>query len=1036
MFGKARKVFSIIIITALVLMNANLALASSYSQSRSVLRKANLSFEGSFTVPQKDKSQLSEARKKLSTDLLSLVDESFIPSGQTILGLKRQMQGNGQFRHIPNAADSNSTEAGQVYVYIYLKHSAPTSVVDSFVSVKDRDEKNHYVVGWVNESELDSLAALQDVRSIRTVLPPVIRTGSVDSEGDVLMNVYAARSVLGGVYDGTGIKVGIISDGVTSIADSVYSGDLPDNVTVVSASYGNGDEGTAMLEIVHDLAPGAELYFHDCGSNTTEFNQAIDALVSAGCNIICDDIGWMTEPFFEDGPVASHVASVIAGDDVLYVSAAGNDALSHYQGMYKSYQSSLMHDFSGNGTDPVMYVNIPAGGTVDVILQWNDQWGSSGNDYDMLLVDATDPSTLLAGSTRPQDGTGDPIEVIDYTNNTGADIVAAIEAGKYDASAADKTLELYIYGTNGAGNYSDNVTPEDSIYGHAAVSGVVTVGAVNTSKQIEDYSSQGPVTLYNGIVRSKPEVCGIDGVAITGAGGFPNPFYGTSAAAPHVAAVAALAMERNPSLTASGVAGIIESYSNDLGAPGYDNVYGYGLPDALNMVNDTDLGQLSFSSAGYSVGEGVGSVSISVYRTSGSSGMVTVGYATSNGSATAGSDYTSTSGILTFNNGDTTKSFIVPVLDNSVYKSNETVNLSLSTPGGGATLGSQPSAVLTIVDNDSPPSGGSSSPSGGGGTPTQGTSVSAGGGTVTESGVTIVVPAGAVDEEIKVQVEKVTSVSGLTLPKNGQLVSQVVNLVKDISGNFNKPVTITMSFDKSKVDPDQYTVSIYWYDESSGKWVELDNVKADMTAGTVSGEVSHFTKFAVIAVKNQTIPSLPPVLKNDVTLKDIAGHWAEANIKSLVASGAISGYPDGTFRPDGNITRAEFATVLVKALGLKAQGGKVFKDTTGHWAKDFISTAAALGIVNGYPEGNFGPDDLITREQMAAMTVKAAGLTGTSRELTFADTKDISDWALEAISIATGKGIMKGYPGNTVRPGGNATRAEAVTVILNALNNK
>lgn len=662
------------------------------------------------------------------------------------------------------------------------------------------------------------------------------------------------------------------------------------------------------------------------------------------------------------------------------------------------------------------------------------------------------------------------------------------------------------------------------------------------------------MTLYDGSTRSKPEVCGIDGVAITGAGGFGQNdggtmrFYGTSAAAPHVAAVAALAMEKNPALSASEVAGIINSNSADLGTTGYDYVFGNGLADAFNIANNSSPGQFAFTSAGfsvgegggsavisvsrtgggggaaevsyatndgsatagsdytgvsdtlnfgigetektftvpiledgvyegdevidlalsnptggvslggqnrakiiisendaaqfgqlafssdtYSVGEGGGSVTVNIDRTGGSDGTVTVNYATSNGSATAGNDYTAASGTLAFGNGETTKSFTVPILEDSVDENNETVNLTLSSPGGGATLGGQSTAVITITDNDASSGGG-----GGGGSTLQpeGESVDDGGGTVKESGVTITVPAGAVDEEIRVQVEEVTSVSGLMPPKNGQLVSRVVEIVKDVSGNFDKPVTITMNFDRTKVDPDQYTFSIYWYDESAGKWVELENVSVDMAAGRVSGDAVHFTKFAVIAVKKPVaIPSLPPVLRDDLTFKDISGHWAEANIKSLVASGAVSGYPDGTFRPDGKITRAEFAAMLVKALGLQSQGGKLFSDTAGHWAGDFISTAAALEIVNGYPEGNFRPDDLINREQMAVMTVKAAGLNWTSGDLTFADTKDISGWALEAVAIAAGRGIMKGYPGNLVRPGGNATRAEAVTVIVNALNN-
>jgi len=124
----------------------------------------------------------------------------------------------------------------------------------------------------------------------------------------------------------------------------------------------------------------------------------------------------------------------------------------------------------------------------------------------------------------------------------------------------------------------------------------------------------------------------------------------------------------------------------------------------------------------------------------------------------------------------------------------------------------------------------------------------------------------------------------------------------------------------------------------------------------------------------------------------------------------------------------------VKAFKLEGNGGKTFTDTTAHWARDYIATAATNGLVNGYPDGTFGPDDLITREQMAVMIVKAAKLAPVAEAPQFADSGSISPWAREAVATATENGIMRGYPDNTVRPGGSATRAEAVTVIINALN--
>ncbi|MGI5922159.1 MAG: S-layer homology domain-containing protein, partial [Syntrophomonadaceae bacterium] len=323
------------------------------------------------------------------------------------------------------------------------------------------------------------------------------------------------------------------------------------------------------------------------------------------------------------------------------------------------------------------------------------------------------------------------------------------------------------------------------------------------------------------------------------------------------------------------------------------------------------------------------------------------------------------------------------------------------------------------------PSGGG----GGGGSNTSGTTIKAStGGTVTSNGATIVVPAGAISSDIKVTVEKVTNVANLPMNTGDKLISDVLEITKDKSENFSKPVTISLTFDKSKVDNTKYDIAIYWLDTATNKWVKLDNVKVDSAAGKVSGDVNHFTKFAVIATEKATVtPETPDVLT------DIAGNWAEANIKSLVASGAIAGYPDKTFRPDNTITRAEFASILVKAFKLEAKSGKVFEDTANHWAKDIISTANAYGIINGYSDTRFGPDDLISREQMAVMVVKAANLTAAGNSTAFTDDSQISAWAKDAVAIARSTGIISGYQDNTFRPQGKTTRAEAATVIVKAI---
>jgi len=551
---------------------------SSASRAKSILQIENV------------KPNLTDAQKKLSTDLLQLLDSSFIPQGQNRETLEMQMKNLGQFRPASSISPTRDGRVADdlVYVYVYLKPLAGTPTIEHYVwEVTDRDEENHLAVAWVEVNELETLASLEVVRTIRTVMPPLVRTGSVTTEGDTIHRTSDVRATYS--QNGSGVKVGIISDGVDSRATAQATNDLPPDgsgLTVLNNTQG-GDEGTAMLEIVHDMVPGADLYFHDCGANTVAFSNAIDALVAAGCDVICDDIGWITQPFFEDGIIASHLTSVLASNDIIYASSAGNAGQRHYQGDY--YNDGYdFHDFSRNATsNDYLYVNIPNNGEVTVVLQWNDKFGSSGNDYDLYLFDTSDWS-VLDSSTYIQDGDDDPLEAFSYTNTGGSAITAEIDVKNYHGAAETKTLEVFIYTSNGASVYTNNIDPVDSIFGHAAVPDAIAAGAIAASDpgndDIEPFSSQGPVTISypSPVSRAKPDLCGIDGVTVTGAGGFPVPFYGTSAAAPHIAAIAAQLWGAFPAKTGDEIRAMLYSSAVDLGSAGYDNVFGYGRADALD----------------------------------------------------------------------------------------------------------------------------------------------------------------------------------------------------------------------------------------------------------------------------------------------------------------------------------------------------------------------------------------------------------------------------------------------------------------------
>ncbi|WP_374015969.1 S-layer homology domain-containing protein [Paenibacillus thiaminolyticus] len=235
--------------------------------------------------------------------------------------------------------------------------------------------------------------------------------------------------------------------------------------------------------------------------------------------------------------------------------------------------------------------------------------------------------------------------------------------------------------------------------------------------------------------------------------------------------------------------------------------------------------------------------------------------------------------------------------------------------------------------------------------------------------------------------EKVSTTSGLNIPAHLQLASEVCEITASPQEKLAKNMTIALPYDSSKFHPDKYELAVYRLDADKKEWIALENISINASDKTVSGDVDQFAKFAVLA-KAKEEAKAEETKSPQILLKDINGHWAEKNILALVQRGAVTGYQDNMFKPKNKITRAEFATILVKALDLKGTDGKVFKDTEKHWAKDNIAIASAHGIVNGY--------------------------------------------AVKSVETAIAQGILSGY-NNNINPQENANRAEAVTVVANAL---
>jgi len=413
--------------------------------------------------------------------------------------------------------------------------------------------------------------------------------GSVTSLGDSILKAADLRSTLG--VTGQGVKVGVISLGIdhwSTVAAAPYY-DLPSSITINSSiSTGTGDEGTALMEILHDLAPDAQLFFSG-STGSADMPNAIDWLVGQGVDVIMDDIGNFAQPFFEDGSIAQAAQSAIDAG-VTYVASAGNYGPSTYNSGWSHYQhefvddGSGLHDFGAGDISKAMYVD--AGAEIGAYLQWSDPWNASGNDYDLYLLDAS--ANVLASSENYQTGTQHPYESLSWTNG-GAGQVVHIVISKF--SGQDRELELFAGGSD-VESLQYN-TRGDSIIGHSALTSVITVGAISASDtnwdDVEDYSSRGPSTVYTdfpsqtSVQRNSLDVCGITGVQTrVGLLGYhSNPFYGTSAATPHIAAIAALLLELDPTLTPAEVQDRINNYADDIETAGYDHVSGYGRANAL-----------------------------------------------------------------------------------------------------------------------------------------------------------------------------------------------------------------------------------------------------------------------------------------------------------------------------------------------------------------------------------------------------------------------------------------------------------------------
>jgi Subtilase family len=473
----------------------------------------------------------------------------------------------------------------------------------------------------VTAAEIAKLANASAVQKITAVadFAKGNNVGSKTSAGDGLLRAKAARDQFG--VNGAGKSVCVISDGVGGMAASEASGDLPTNVEVCTQSPGSGAEGTAMLEIVHDLAPGAKLAF--CGG-LDNFLSAVrwsaeQANGGKGCDVIVDDLFDLTEPRFQISNESEYINTDVKQKGITYVTSAGNTAFNNYRAYFRDADFSRrtpvagLHDFgrtAGESSEVGFPIFVQPNSRSAVFLQWSEPYGKASSDFAMkaVLPDGKDiraadsPFTLDLESDDVQDGGGDPLEAVVVTNKTDQRQVYFLAVKR---KTGNNTVEISMINNGNLGSFfaTNFRNTTGSIFAHSGAAGAISVAAVDASNpglnQIEGFSSRGIVrTNFDNAgntrfdVQFKPDITATDGVEVTGNGGFPTTFFGTSASAPHIAAIAALI--KNISANAN-VASVLKFSADDKGAPGPDDVWGFGLVNAQRALQDAPfLGRFGF----------------------------------------------------------------------------------------------------------------------------------------------------------------------------------------------------------------------------------------------------------------------------------------------------------------------------------------------------------------------------------------------------------------------------------------------------------
>lgn len=465
--------------------------------------------------------------------------------------------------------------AASTVVTVILHTNKPDTVQ---TAVQARGGKVRYRYHDMTEIEvpLGRLAQLLSALPGGTVarLPYPHTNGSITGQGVAVTGAGDMQS-LGN--NGAGIKAGVIDLGFTSYASAQASGDLPATLTIVDytdTGTGGTSHGTNVAEIVHDMAPGAELYLAKIGS-TTQVAAAVTDMIAAGVSVIVHSVSWFGAAYYDgSGPLCDIVNDAEAGG-IVWANAIGNSRNKHYDAVFGDTNSDLRHEFSPGQDYNTIALN--ANQAASLILSW-DAYPSTSIDYDLYLYDG-DPAaggSVVASSTNRQSANGrfhfpQPYEAIDYTAPASATYYITVQ--KVNGSQPDVpfTLHSLVQSLSVRVQARSLTQPGDC-------PNALGVGATRVSDDVpEGFSSEGP----NKAGLDKPDISAPDRVQTS----LSSSFAGTSAAAPHVAGAVALLQAANPGISTTTVRNLLMDTAHDVHTPGFDFRTG---PGRVSLDADVD----------------------------------------------------------------------------------------------------------------------------------------------------------------------------------------------------------------------------------------------------------------------------------------------------------------------------------------------------------------------------------------------------------------------------------------------------------------